>query len=280
MKRLAEFFEKLPKGVIMLLAMLMVMALSLVDYATKDLSLLIFDIVPLVFVVWFAGRGAGVLLSLVGAAFWLAVDFIDNSHHAFPFTHYWNVSIKAAFFIAAAYVVWELRSALERERGLARTDGLTGAYNVRAFRELAEAEIERSRRYHHELTFLYMDIDDFKSVNDRSGHSAGDALLRKAAVSMRKNSRKVDIVARLGGDEFGILMPETSETGAKVAVARLSNAMTEALRNRRLPVTFSIGALTCQSAPKSVDDLMKHADALMYEAKNSGKDRIRFGVCK
>jgi diguanylate cyclase (GGDEF)-like protein len=110
----------------------------------------------------------------------------------------------------------ELRSAMEREKEAARTDSLTGAMNSRAFGELATAELHRARRYERPFTIAYVDIDDFKAVNDRFGHSSGDTLLRLVAETMKHNSRAVDVIARVGGDEFVILFPETGPGPAHV----------------------------------------------------------------
>jgi diguanylate cyclase (GGDEF)-like protein len=123
-----------------------------------------------------------------------------------------------------------------------------------------------------------MDVDDFKLVNDRLGHSTGDRLLRTVAETLKEHSREVDVVARLGGDEFAVLMPETGERAARVAVARLRRRLLESSRAEGWPVTFSFGVVTWAAPPPSVDEMLRAADELMYAAKREGKDGVRHEV--
>ena len=167
-----------------------------------------------------------------------------------------------------------LRSAVEREKDLARTDQLTGLTNRRAFGEMADGEIYRARRYQHPFSVAYVDIDDFKTVNDRFGHATGDALLRVAAEAMKSNSRAIDVICRLGGDEFAILLPETGPKPALVVCRKLHERLLDIMRQHGWPVTFSIGVMTFISPPSTVDEMISLADGLMYAAKNSGKNKI------
>ena len=123
-----------------------------------------------------------------------------------------------------------------------------------------------------------MDVDDFKQVNDRHGHSAGDRLLKAVADSIGQNVRDVDTVARLGGDEFAVLMPETGETAAQVVIRRVRRQLLEASRREGLPVTFSIGVVTWYAPPATVDEVLRAADSLMYAAKRLGKNTVRHTV--
>jgi diguanylate cyclase (GGDEF)-like protein len=174
----------------------------------------------------------------------------------------------------------ELRSAVEREKELARTDPLTGATNSRAFGELATAELHRARRYERPFTLAYVDIDHFKAVNDRFGHSTGDRLLRLVVETMKHNSRAVDVVARIGGDEFVILFPETGPDSAQIVSRKLQERLLSVVQQDGWPVTFSIGAITFISPPPTVDEMLRLADRLMYSAKKSGKNQIRHEIHK
>ena len=110
---------------------------------------------------------------------------------------------------------------------MARIDFLTGVLNSRAFYQIATAEIQRSGRYGHPLTLAYIDLDNFKTVNDEFGHSTGDELLKTVARTFSDNLRSSDYVARLGGDEFAILMTETSAQAALNVVARIQVLLEE-----------------------------------------------------
>jgi diguanylate cyclase (GGDEF)-like protein len=162
-----------------------------------------------------------------------------------------------------------------QERELARTDYLTGAVNGRSFAELAEAEINRARRNEHPFSVAFMDVDDFKLVNDREGHSAGDRLLQLVSDTIRHNVRNVDTVARLGGDEFAVLMPETGDDAAQVVIRRVRRELLDVVKRRGWPVTFSVGVVTWDIPPTSVDDVLRAADDLMYTAKRLGKNTVR-----
>jgi len=155
------------------------------------------------------------------------------------------------------------------------TDELTGVANRRAFLDVAAREIERSRRYRHELSLAYLDIDAFKAANDRFGHAAGDRVLIALAGIARVTARSVDTVARIGGDEFVILMPETDALAALPLAERLRTACSRAAGLGAAPVTCSVGLVTFERAPGDIEELLTSADALMYEAKAAGGDGVR-----
>nr|MDQ3806083.1 GGDEF domain-containing protein [Acidobacteriota bacterium] len=115
-------------------------------------------------------------------------------------------------------------------------------------------------------------------VNDHLGHSAGDRLLKSVAEIIRRDVRSIDVVARLGGDEFAVLMPETDEQAARAAVSRLRQRLALSARRHGWPVTFSIGVVTFDAPPASVDEMLRAADELMYAAKRLGKDSVRHRV--
>ncbi|HYE66125.1 MAG TPA: diguanylate cyclase, partial [Pyrinomonadaceae bacterium] len=171
-----------------------------------------------------------------------------------------------------------LKKALEHEKKLARTDFLTGVANERYFYELVGAEIKRAGRYKHPFTVAYLDIDNFKNVNDRFGHGEGDSLLRLVADSVKSSIRSADVVARLGGDEFAVLLPETGFEPAQIVIGKVQKSLLEAVRRKGLSVTVSIGVVTCPSSSCTIDEIMKLADAQMYSVKHSVKGMIKHVV--
>jgi diguanylate cyclase (GGDEF)-like protein len=158
---------------------------------------------------------------------------------------------------------------------MARTDYLTRVANSRYFAEIASHEIKRAGRYLHPFTVAYLDIDDFKSVNDRWGHSTGDQLLALVADTIRGNIRATDSIARLGGDEFVFLLPETGYDAASVVIQKVHQSLQAVMGGKGWPVTFSIGVVTFRTPPDSVDGMIRAADAFMYSVKHSGKNRIQ-----
>ena len=108
------------------------------------------------------------------------------------------------------------------------------------------------------------------------GHSAGDLALRYVASSLMANLRLTDIVARLGGDEFAILLPETNQDAAETIFNRVHQCLIEEMHKKNLPVTFSIGVVSCKDQSSTVDDLINRADHVMYSVKKQGKNNIQY----
>lgn len=173
------------------------------------------------------------------------------------------------------YVLAALKEVYGQEKTRSRTDYLTGIANRRFFFEQAEVELKRARRYNHSLTVVYIDVDDFKRVNDRFGHDTGDAVLRVVARTVSRHLRLIDVIARLGGDEFAILLPETGYDASRRVIHKLQEGLRGRMQEEGWPITFSIGAISYANVPESIDEMLKRADSLMYSVKKSSKNTIR-----
>ncbi len=262
-----------------LLGVLLVAAVGWIDYATGyEIAFSLFYVLPIALVAWFVGRWPSIVVACISAVMWLVADQAAGSRHSHPLIPFWNSAIRLAFFVMITALFTALRDAMRREQELARTDPLTGVMNARSFREMAETEMERAARYGRPFTLAYLDLDHFKSVNDRFGHTAGDEALRIVAQHLAAHVRRTDAVARLGGDEFGVLLPETGPDDARAVLTKLRDALNDEMRVRGWPITVSLGALTCAAAPASTDELVKMADDLMYEVKRGGRDAVRYAV--
>ncbi len=136
----------------------------------------------------------------------------------------------------------------------------------------------RSVRYHHVFSLAYMDIDNFKFINDSRGHPEGDRLLVEVADCLRASLRKTDTAARLGGDEFACLFPETGQEKAKVALAKALNVLGRRMRENGWPVSFSVGLVTFETVPNDMDEAIKIVDELMYSVKNDEKNGVAYRV--
>jgi diguanylate cyclase (GGDEF)-like protein len=176
----------------------------------------------------------------------------------------------------APVLIIRLNRAMQRERIFARTDFLTGVLNARFFHELAQMEINRSARYQRPFTVVFIDVDNFKTINDTFGHTTGDTVLHTIAENIQQNLRKTDIVARVGGDEFVVLLPESDPITAPTVLNNMQQALLKEMQANGWTVTFSIGALTLAGTQISVDELLGRADQLMYVVKNSGKNNIEY----
>lgn len=264
------------------IALGMVLCVGLGDYLTGPAIFTLLYLGPIGFGTWFAGLRGGVALSILSTVVSFVTDLDDRNGGVHlrlsPVVEGWNLFVQLGVFLALAILLDAFRSRLVLEQQLARTDPLTQVANRRAFLEAAEVELARSLRHGRPLTVAYMDCDDFKSVNDRFGHEGGDALLATTGATLRAATRVLDTVARLGGDEFGLLLPEADGPTAETLIGRLRATLARALEDGGWPATFSMGAVTFLSPPDSVDEMLGLADQLMYEAKRSGKDHVRFAV--
>ena len=159
-------------------------------------------------------------------------------------------------------------------------DSLTGAYNHRHFQEVLQRELGRAERLGRPLTVLMLDIDDFKSINDRFGHPVGDAILQGIVAEIRNEVRgDMDLLARYGGDEFGVILPETPPSEAVLVAERVRRRVDERLfrmpdSGQMLRVTVSIGVATYPDDAAEKTDLVEKADAALYRAKRGGKNAV------
>ncbi len=250
---------------------------ALVDYLTGyELGFSIFYVLPLAFIVWFGSRNLGLVAAVISAVLWLTVDIASGHVYSHPLIPIWNAFIRGGFFVLIVVLLSEIKIAHEKERRLARFDNLTGAVNARYFYELLTIEIERSERYRHPFSIAYIDLDNFKQVNDQNGHLVGDRVLQTVVQTAQSHLRKTDIVGRLGGDEFVLLLPETDQPQAQAVMSKLREQLLSAMQSADWPVTFSIGVITCQKPPTHPQLLLKAADALMYQVKHHAKNDIRY----
>ena len=192
---------------------------GILDFLTGyELAFSLFYLIPVALIAWLTSRRLGIVASLVSAIVWFIADIAAGSLYSHPFIYVWNTLIHLSFFVITALLLSTLRKVLEREREIAHIDYLTGAINSRLFYDFAQMEIDRIQRYEHPFTLAYIDLDNFKVVNDRFGHSVGDQALRTVVSATKKYLRKTDVVARLGGDEFVLLLPETNQESARVVL--------------------------------------------------------------
>jgi diguanylate cyclase (GGDEF)-like protein len=160
---------------------------------------------------------------------------------------------------------------------LASVDPLTGLYNRRQFETLARAELGRSQRYMRPCSFLMIDIDHFKRVNDTFGHEMGDWVLKTVASILATARRDADVVARFGGEEFVIMLPETTPEAAATVAERIRmmvSANSMAVGDAKLSLTISAGVGEVTASSPSIEAVIRDADRALYEAKRTGRNRV------
>jgi diguanylate cyclase (GGDEF)-like protein len=167
----------------------------------------------------------------------------------------------------------QARDEARRNRLLADLDGLTGLHNRRYFHEQLAREVSRAQRYGRELALVVFDLDDFKSINDRIGHLAGDAVLAETAERARSVARSADIACRVGGDEFAMLLPEASGQEAERLCGRLHLAVssTPVAEAGNVSVSAGIAELQAEDDPNT---FFERADRALYRAKERGKGQV------
>lgn len=282
-KRVAvDWVDRLSWTTTTVLSISLITFFSLIDLGVSSVarysfSLVLFYLVPISFCAWAAGVKTAVMLSSLTALLIAAAHAVSyNRLH--PFSYFLaNVLLEFLVLVAASYVMAELRHALECERLRARLDPVSGVANLFAFREIGLHELERSRRSRKPLTVAYIDVDDFKKVNDCFGHVAGDKLLKVIGQRAKDSLRAADVVARVGGDEFAVLLPETDREQARVVLDRMVASVETATNNLLgTKVTLSVGVKTFLDPPDDIERLLNCADSLMYGVKRSTKAAVAY----
>ena len=235
---------------------------------------------PVIAVTWFFGLFWGILSALLSTLSLLLADLSLIDRFSNPYLPLANESFRLIIFLFIVFIIYRHKKILLRHKELAMMDPLTRVANRRAFFHLAGTEIDRSRRYGHPFSVMVIDVDDFKQINDRFGHDAGDHLLVAVVDTIRRHIRGIDIVARFGGDEFVVLLVKTGEKAAAMVAGKLKSRLLHVVDENRWPVTFSIGVATYHSVPENVEESIKAADRLMYQVKHDGKNDIRQAVLK
>ena len=181
------------------------------------------------------------------------------------------------FFLNSARLELELETARAKLDLIARTDPLTNLYNRRHFDEHAELELQRAKRSGHSISFLLLDVDGFKSINDNNGHEVGDAVLLSLSEILRSELRPFDMVARYGGDEFIIMLMDTTRDQAYSVAERICNRVGQTpvlLESRTLNFTLSGGLTTVQPGDHDLRLLLKRGDIALYNAKQRGRNCV------
>lgn len=275
--RLDAFLKKRSPFQVAAVSLIFVAAIAALDHATGyEMSFSIFYLVPIALATWYGGLHLGIFFSTVGAMAWLIMDKTAGHNYSQAIIQYWNAIVRFGFFIVTAILFIKVKSQLENEQRMARLDSLTGAMNGRAFKEETQTILSIAARYGRPTAMGYIDLDNFKSVNDTLGHAEGDHVIRTFASILSQSVRKTDLIGRMGGDEFAIFLPETTSSGAVTMFENLRERLLKEAKERVWPIGFSIGVAVFQTAPSSVEEAVKLADALMYRVKKGGKNNILF----
>jgi len=277
------------RAVLAVVCVVAVALVGLLDYVTGPwVSFALFYVVPVLAAAWWLGRGPALAAGFAAGLCWFVAE--TWGHRGEPTrVLLWNSISRLLMLLAMAAMTARIRGDQQRLRGanrrlaellgdaerLARTDALTGLANARAFTERLRQELARAQREGTPLCLGYVDVDNFKRINDAKGHAAGDELLREVAQGIRETVRASDVAARLGGDEFAVLFvgmrQDAAESTAQRLLARLQRI---AELHSGVGLGASIGMAIYESPPATAEEMIRSADAAMYEAKQRGKGRV------
>jgi diguanylate cyclase (GGDEF)-like protein len=279
--RIQQHLSEIPPAVTILYSFILMVLIGAFDYLVgSEINLSIFYVIPLSFVAWYSGKTASYIACAIALVIWFIVDYINFPSYSHWLIRYWNVLVRLPFLVIIVYLILRVKETLLTEQSLARNDSLTGLLNGRGFYEMAGHEMDRSARTGRSFAVAYIDLDNFKKINDTYGHAAGDKLLRDVGLMMKNSLRRIDYVARLGGDEFALMLPETGAAAAKSTVQKVQESFSEHMKKKNWPVTMSIGVLTFETPPVSVTAMIQMVDKLMYTVKNTRKNDAAYRIYK
>jgi len=276
---LDRYLGRLSFAQVLVLVVCGTLTLGVVDYLVGyELGMSLFYLGPVAVAAWYGGRRSGFAIALLACISWYFADLFAGNEYSHPAIPFWNTLIRFGFFVITGELLYVLRENLRTQQYLAQTDDLTGLYGRRVFEDRLKHDIALGQRRKGALTLAYVDVDDFKAINDSHGHAGGDWVLRSIGRVMRDSLREVDTAARVGGDEFVLILPDTDTLGAQQAISKFTQDLQDVLGTSDLGVTLSIGVVTFLDSATSSEQAVLAADELMYKVKGGGKGTVAFIV--
>jgi diguanylate cyclase (GGDEF)-like protein len=253
--------------------------LGMIRLATDaELAFASLALFPVLIITWLGGRWSGWFMAVTAAFMWTVTDIFSDRVFSSQWIPWLNGLVRFITYAIVVILVAAVRLLLERERELATQDALTGLLNRRALLLAGASEVERARRYQNQLAVVFLDLDNFKSLNDTRGHDVGDQALKTTGKAMLAATRNSDHVSRLGGDEFVVVFPKVGFEAAVAAGHKIFESVNEAL-NKYPPVRASVGVAWFGNIDQEFPSMLKAADELMFEVKAGGKNNILAREC-
>jgi diguanylate cyclase (GGDEF)-like protein len=271
--------EQIDKRLVFFLCLSWEAVIYCLDYVTNPLlSFAPFYFAPIALSAWTLEKKWAYIVPFVA---WVASVYIYFQMFAEgkAFLVIWEMFADAAVFFSGTFLIGQLKKMFNMMTDRAHTDYLTQANNRGYFYEISNIELSNSYRYKHPISLAFIDLDNFKEVNDTQGHEVGDKLLVTVAATLKSGLRRGDLLGRLGGDEFAVMLHQADQEQAKVVVERMRENLLKSIQPFKSNVSFSIGVVTYESNKHiNIDELVADADKAMYSVKQTTKDAIRFVV--
>ena len=264
-----------PKAFVVSTVLLGLFAVGYID-VISGIQIRVFPLyfLPLIYGAWHVGKAGTIAFSLIATCLWVLAQVLSGQ--IYSHTYIWTINFltQGSAFLLVSLLFNRLHKSLVNERELSRTDALTGLPNRLSFQNHAGILLSFCARKKLPVSLAFIDLDNFKQVNDRFGHHEGDRILIKVAGILAASFRSSDLLARMGGDEFVIFLPDTKDDVANSVLETVRVQLNQTPELMAHSVTASIGLVSYDAAPIDLKDMIKLADQLMYVVKSEGKNRV------
>jgi diguanylate cyclase (GGDEF)-like protein len=262
---------------------LAVLLIGWIDYATgPDIGLSLLYLVPVALAGWYGGLTVAIFVGTFAGTVWLAADLAWRDTDTAVAISFWNAFTRYVIYVSEGMLLAlvhrdreKLRRMAAHQASLARTDVHTRLPNARAFLEVVEEELELARENGDPVCVAYLDLDNFKQINDSFGHAVGDEVLQRVAFALQRSIRGHDVAARVGGDEFAVLLRGVEPEVAQKVGERIAARVREIGANyAEAALGATLGLAYFRAVPENAATLMRAADGAMYAGKIGGKGRV------
>jgi diguanylate cyclase (GGDEF)-like protein len=276
LERLVDTFERVPRTIALIAGFVAATLLAWVyHFSNSSMPFVIFMLLPILLVSLSAGNTAGYALSIFSTLALLVVDLMKRQPGTQVIFPLLDGAVFLGIFLSFTYLLTEYKAVLQRERNCSNEDALTGIANLRGFFQLAEREIMRARRKISPLSVAYLGLDNLESTREEAGKEGIDTLLKSLAQKLVLNTRATDITARIGEEDFILLMTDTGIEGGIKGVRRLKDILIQAVEEIQYPVSFSIGLVTYNILPETVEEMIRDADDMKDQARKQSNEKFK-----
>ncbi len=250
--------------------------LGCADFMTSsEISFSIFYLIPITAAVILSGRQLGLIFSVICALVWITADIASGLDYHVWHIPVWNTLVRFGYFTFHTVLLNQLLTTISMIQAASLQDPLTKAANWRYFEQYSRQLLQQAGRDNIKMTIAYIDVDNFKKINDSFGHGVGDEVLIQIAQTIQSQIRSQDMIARLGGDEFAVVLNNTDLATSQEILDRIRRATLQEMQAKNWDVTLSIGAMVFSVLPMTITPMLKMVDNLMYDVKKNGKDNIK-----